>query len=156
MSHDVHLKRAIELSLGNVHHSEGGPFGCVIVRDGKIIAEGVNQVTKLNDPTAHAEIQTIRKACSHLGTFNLIDTILYTSCEPCPMCLSAIYWARIPEIYFCNTKEIASQFGFDDGFIYSELAFPRELRKIKMTKVDIPNGSFAFEKWQTSSNKINY
>lgn len=156
MSHQVFIQRAIELSIGNVNQCEGGPFGCVIVQDGKIIAEGVNEVTKLNDPTAHAEVQAIRKACEKVGNFNLTKAVLYTSCEPCPMCLSAIYWARIPEVYFCNTKETATQFGFDDSFIYEEIAVVPHQRKIKMIQMDVENGSSAFEQWNTSSEKITY
>ncbi len=156
MNHQVFMQRAIELSLGNVNLCEGGPFGCVIVQDGKIVAEGVNEVTKLNDPTAHAEIQAIRKACEKAGNFNLTKAVLYASCEPCPMCLSAIYWARIPEVYFCNTKETATQFGFDDSFIYEEIAVSPHQRKIKMIQMNVENGSTAFEQWNTSSDKISY
>jgi guanine deaminase len=156
MSHENYMKRAIELSLGNVNQVSGGPFGCVIVQNGKIIAEGVNEVTKLSDPTAHAEIQAIRKACSHIGSFNLTKATLYTSCEPCPMCLSAIYWARIPEVYFCNTKETATQYGFDDSFIYDEIAVSFNDRKIKMIQMDVQNAKSAFEQWDTSSDKIIY
>jgi len=150
------MKRAIELSVENVSQCEGGPFGCVIVQNGQIIAEGVNEVTKHNDPTAHAEIQAIRKACKQVNNFNLSNTVLYTSCEPCPMCLSAIYWARIPVVYYCNTKETATQFGFDDTFIYDEIGVPCGERKIKMIQLDIQDGKSAFEKWEASPGKAEY
>ncbi len=156
MSHETFMQRAIELSNENVGLSEGGPFGCVIVQEGKIIAEGVNEVTKLNDPTAHAEVQAIRKACHLTKSFNLSQAVLYTSCEPCPMCLSAIYWAHIAEVYYCNTKEVATQFGFDDTLIYDEISVPCDKRKIKMIQLEVKNGSSAFQRWQNSSGKIEY
>src|SRR5579863_3535871 len=115
------MARAIQLSIDSVRAGEGGPFGAVIVREGKIIAEGVNRVTSSNDPTAHAEVLAIRQACEALGVFELKDCELYTSCEPCPMCLGAIYWARLSQIYFANTAEDAAKIGFDDSFIYNEL-----------------------------------
>jgi guanine deaminase len=156
MNHQEYLCRAIELARHNVVESQGGPFGCIIVQNGKIVSEAVNQVTTLNDPTAHAEIQAIRNACRDLKTFMLQDCILYTSCEPCPMCLSAIYWARIPEVYFCNSKEIAAQYGFDDQFIYDEIGSSSDLRKIKMQKLSTDESTAAFQLWKASAQKILY
>ncbi len=120
------MARAIQLSIDGVKSGRGGPFGAVIVKDNAILAEGFNQVTSTNDPTAHAEVVAIRHACQKLGVFELKDCELYTSCEPCPMCLGAIYWARLARIYFANTAEDAAKIGFDDSFIYSELkaSFP--------------------------------
>src|SRR5499425_2923487 len=127
---DSFMARAIQLSIENVHSGRGGPFGAVIVRGDNIVAEGSNQVTSTNDPTAHAEVLAIRQACAKLGTFELKDCELYTSCEPCPMCLGAIYWARLARIYFANTAEDAAKIGFDDSFIYSELNKPHMQRRI--------------------------
>src|ERR1700737_4143796 len=124
------MARAIQLSLDNIRSGRGGPFGAVVVKDGTIVAEGTNQVTSTNDPTAHAEVLAIREACKKLHVFELLDCELYTSCEPCPMCLGAIYWARISRIYFANTAEDAAGIGFDDSFIYSELKLPHAQRRI--------------------------
>lgn len=118
------MQEAIALSLENVNLSEGGPFGALIVKEGKVIAKGKNQVTANNDPTAHAEMVAIRQACQKLKTFQLRECELYTSCEPCPMCLGAIYWARLDRVYYANTQEDAAQIGFDDRFIYEELKLP--------------------------------
>ena len=128
------MKRAIELSIQNIKNN-GGPFGCIIVKENKIIAEGVNRVTFNNDPTAHAEIIAIRNACKKLNTFNLEKCELYTSCEPCPMCLSAIYWSHIDKIYYGNSRLDASKIGFDDDFIYNELNKDLSSRKIQMKQI---------------------
>ncbi len=156
MKHQDFLKRAVELSLQNVTSSQGGPFGCVIVKDGSIIAEASNQVTTLNDPTAHAEIMAIRNACKALNTFSLDGCTIYTSCEPCPMCLSAAYWARVSAVYFCNSKETAKQYGFDDELIYKEISHPCDKRRIKMSYIPIHNECEAFKAWESSPLKIPY
>src|ERR1700744_5882962 len=119
-THEEFMREAIRLSQEGVRAGRGGPFGCVVVQRGKIVGRGNNQVTSTNDPTAHAEVTAIRAACRQLGTFQLTDCELYTSCEPCPMCLSAIYWARIPEVYYGNTRGDAAAIGFDDAFIYDQ------------------------------------
>ena len=150
------MARAIQLSIENVHSSNGGPFGAVIVRESKIIAENVNRVTATNDPTAHAEVLAIRQACTKLGVFELLDCELYTSCEPCPMCLGAIYWARISRIYFANTAEDAAGIGFDDSFIYSELKLPHTQRKIPTRQMMREEALAAFRVWAEKPNKIAY
>ncbi|HTG30204.1 MAG TPA: nucleoside deaminase [Methylomirabilota bacterium] len=150
------MTRAIQLSIENVHSNNGGPFGAVIVRDGKIIAENVNRVTSTNDPTAHAEVLAIRQACTKLGVFELLDCELYTSCEPCPMCLGAIYWARISRIYFANTAEDAAGIGFDDAFIYSELKLPHTQHKIPTRQMMREEALAAFRAWSEKLDKIVY
>jgi guanine deaminase len=149
------MARAIQLSLENVA-AGGGPFGAVIVREGKILAEGVNHVTSTNDPTAHAEVVAIRKACAHLGVFTLKDCEIYTSCEPCPMCLGAIYWAHLSQVYFGNLATDASAIGFDDSFIYREFAQSRPQRSIPMTQVMRDQALAAFTAWKEKPNKIVY
>ena len=149
------MKRAIELSNKSINEG-GGPFGCVIVKKGKIIAEGNNQVTKNNDPTAHAEIITIRKACSKLKTFNLSGLKLFTSCEPCPMCLSAIYWSHIDQIYYGNTRFDAAKIGFDDNFIYDELTINLDKRKIPIKQISKNEAIVAFKKWELKIDKVTY
>jgi guanine deaminase len=149
------MARAIQLSLDNVA-SGGGPFGAVIVRNGSIVAEGVNHVTSTNDPTAHAEVVAIRNACAQLGTFTLHDCKIYTSCEPCPMCLGAIYWARLSHIYFGNAAADASAIGFDDSFIYREFAQPFGERSIPMTQMMQAPALSAFHAWKEKPNKISY
>lgn len=150
------MKCAILLSHENVTKVRGGPFGCVIVRKNKIIAEGTNSVTKNNDPTAHAEIVAIRRACQKLKTFHLEDCVLYTSCEPCPMCLATIYWARIKTVYFANTQKDAQRIGFDDKWIYQELAKPIAKRKIKMKTLMRDEAKIAFAAWKKTEKKIPY
>jgi guanine deaminase len=129
------MARAIQLSIENVHSGRGGPFGAVIVKDGNMIAEGANQVTSRKDPTAHAEILSIRAACAKLGVFELHGCEIYTSCEPCPMCLGAIYWARLSRIYFACVAADASRVGFDDSLIYREIAQPLTHRTIPMVQI---------------------
>ena len=150
-----YMLRAIELSLKSVENN-GGPFGCVIVKNNSIIAEGSNEVTKNNDPTAHGEIVTIRKACKSLNTFNLKGTEMFTSCEPCPMCLSAIYWSHIDKIYYGNTRKDASKIGFDDNFIYDELKLDLGQRKIKLIQINQKEAKEAFNKWSLKLDKIEY
>ena len=149
------MLRAIDLSLKSVN-SDGGPFGCVIVKNNSIIAEGSNQVTKNNDPTAHAEIVTIRNACKKLNSFDLKDTQIYTSCEPCPMCLSAIYWAHIEKIYYGNTRIDAAKIGFNDNFIYEELILDIKNRKIPLEQINQKEAKIAFKEWELKPDKIDY
>ena len=149
------MRRAIELSEESVRNG-GGPFGAVIVRDGEIVAEGSNCVTIDNDPTAHAEVNTIRKACKKLGTFNLSGCEIYTSCEPCPMCLGAIYWAHLDKIYYGNNKDDAAKVGFDDAFIYEELDLKPADRK-KPSEVMLADEAIeAFRMWEQKMDKTEY
>lgn len=150
------MARAIQLSIDNVVSGHGGPFGAVVVKNGRIIAEGVNDVTSSKDPTAHAEVVAIRRACAELQVFELDDCEIYTSCEPCPMCLGAIYWARIARIYFANLAEDASKIGFDDSFIYHEFGRPFPLRSIPMVQMMREEALAAFRAWQQKPNKIPY
>ena len=150
------MARAIQLSIENVQSGRGGPFGAVIVREGAIVAESSNQVTATNDPTAHAEVLAIRAACKVLGTFELESCEIYTSCEPCPMCLGAIYWARLSRVYFANAGADASRVGFDDSFIYSEIAQPVSRRKIPMIQMMRDQALAAFRAWENKPNKIEY
>ena len=149
------MRKAIKLSIDNVTNG-GGPFGAVIAKDGEIIATGVNRVTTLCDPTAHAEVSAIREACRKLGTFDLSGCEIYTSCEPCPMCLGAIYWAHIDKIYYGNSKYDAAEAGFDDSFIYEELALPREKRKKAMTELLPEEAIAAFDLWRNTTDKTEY
>ena len=152
----VFMARAIQLSLENVRSGRGGPFGCVVVKDGKVVAEGVNQVTVMNDPTAHAEVLAIRQACQKLHCFELRGCDLYTSCEPCPMCLGAIYWARIGKVYFGNLAEDAAKIGFDDSAIYGELTQPHLEREIPMIQMMREEALAAFRAWEENPGKIPY
>ena len=149
------MQRAIALSINSVN-TAGGPFGCVIVKENKIIAEGSNKVTSSNDPTAHAEVVAIREACKKLNTFNLVGCDLYTSCEPCPMCLSAIYWSHIDNIYYANTREDAKKIEFDDSFIYLEISKKIEERNIPMKQLLRKEALEAFELWEKKGDKIKY
>ncbi len=150
------MARAIQLSLENVRSGRGGPFGAVIVKDGHIIAEGVNQVTSTNDPTAHAEVLAIRQACQKLGFFELKECQIYTSCEPCPMCLGAIYWARLACIYFGNVAADAARVGFDDSFIYREIAQSHAQRGIPMIPMMRDEALAAFRAWEETPHKTAY
>ena len=150
------LERAIELAGTGVKEGKGGPFGCVIVHNNEIVGEGSNEVTSSNDPTAHAEVVAIRNACAKLGTYQLNDCVIYTSCEPCPMCLGAIYWARPSKIYYANTKEDAAAIEFDDHFIYSEMELPVEKRKLPTFQLLRDEALEAFERWKKSTVKIRY
>ena len=149
------MERAIELSIQSVK-SGGGPFGSVIVKNNKIISEGMNRVTKSNDPTAHGEIVAIRNACKNLGDFSLKGCELYTSCEPCPLCLQAIYWSRIDKVYYANTRNDAQKIDFDDSFIYSEIMKKIEQRKIPMKQQLRDKALEAFRLWQRTENKVKY
>ena len=149
------MSRAIELSIESVNNGTG-PFGAVIVKNEKIIAEGSNKVTSTNDPTAHGEIVAIREACKQLNNFSLSGCELYSSCEPCPLCLSAIYWARINKIYYANTREDARKIDFDDSFIYSEIKKNIDERKIPMTQMMRDEALKAFELWDTKKDKVKY
>ncbi|MBC7467494.1 MAG: nucleoside deaminase [Bdellovibrio sp.] len=150
------LKKSIDLSRTNMSKNMGGPFGAVITKDGKVIAEGSNQVTSTNDPTAHAEMVAIRNACKTLNTFDLAGCEIYSSCEPCPMCLSAIYWARLDKIYFANSRQDAADIGFDDDFIYQEIPKPLESRKLACVHVSSPEANAVFKEWMKKVDKIEY
>jgi guanine deaminase len=150
------MSRAIHLSIENVLSGRGGPFGAVIVRDSRIVAEGVNRVTSTNDPTAHAEVVAIREACGKLGFFELKGCELYASCEPCPMCLGAIYWARLARIYFGAFAADASRIGFDDSAIYHEFARPHSERSVPMAQMMREQALTAFRAWNEKSDKIPY
>lgn len=149
------MQKAIDLSLESVA-SEGGPFGAVIVKDGEIVAAESNHVTQYNDPTAHAEVSAIRAACKKLDTFDLSGCEIYTSCEPCPMCLGAIYWAHINKVYYANTREDARNVGFDDNLIYDEIARNLDNRKIPFEQLSRNEALKAFEEWEKLENKIDY
>ena len=149
------MRRAIELAQNGVD-SNGGPFGCVIARDGTIVGEGVNQVTSTNDPTAHAEVVAIRDACKNLDSFQLDGCVVYTSCEPCPMCLGAIYWARPAKVYYAATRNDAAAAGFDDDFIYHEILVDHSTRKIPFEKIDEEDALNVFVKWNAKPDKIHY
>jgi guanine deaminase len=150
------MREAIRLSIQMMRRGKGGPFGAVVVRNGKVVGRGSNQVTSTNDPTAHAEILAIREACKRLKTFQLEDCELYTSCEPCPMCLSAIYWARLGNVFYANTRQDAARIDFDDEFIYREVALPIGKRKLKMKQLLREEALAAFAEWQQKTDKILY
>lgn len=154
--HEKFMAEAIRYSEENVKTGLGGPFGAVVVRDGEIIAGSGNRVTSSNDPTAHAEVSAIRLACKALNTFDLSGCVIYTSCEPCPMCLSAIYWARIDKVYFGNTKVDAAEVGFDDKFIYDELDKPVEARSLPVVQLMRDEALGAFNLWSESQSRIEY
>ncbi|RGK99501.1 nucleoside deaminase [Prevotella disiens] len=155
MTNEELMRRAIKLSENSVRNG-GGPFGAVIAKDGEIIAEGSNRVTIDNDPTAHAEVCTIRKACEKLGTFDLKGCVIYTSCEPCPMCFGAIYWAHLEKIYYANDRKDAGKIGFDDDFIYEEIAIEPQYRK-KPSEIILQNEAInAFKMWTLKDDKSEY
>lgn len=156
MNNHIFMQTAVALSKEAIESGKGGPFGCVIVKDGKVIGEGHNAVTSTNDPTAHAEIVAIRAACNYLKSFQLTDCEIFTSCEPCPMCLGAIYWARPKAVYYANTKTEAAKAGFDDGFIYDEIAKPLSQRSIPMIQLPEATAIEAFEQWLIKNNKKVY
>jgi guanine deaminase len=153
---DALMQAAIDLALENVRSGRGGPFGAVVVKDGKIVASGVNQVTASNDPTAHAEIVAIRAACAALGSFQLDGCDLYTSCEPCPMCLGAIYWARPARVFFGARASDAAAAGFDDQFIYEQIAKPQVGRRIPFLPLMRDEALEIFRAWQASPNRVDY
>lgn len=155
--HEKFMRMAIELSEYNIKQGMGGPFGAVIVKDGVVIAGSANKVIPENDPTAHAEVSAIRLACTALGTYNLSGCEIYTSCEPCPMCLGAIYWARLDKIYYANTKADAADIGFDDHFIYNEIACNMEDRKLPFVQLLRDEALPVFKQWGTTGfNNIHY
>jgi guanine deaminase len=155
-SENEFMELAIRLATENVLSGAGGPFGAVIVKDGKIVSTGVNTVTAVNDPTAHAEVNAIRQACQALGSFQLPGCVLYTSCEPCPMCLGAIYWVRLDSMFFGNTCHDAAEVGFDDSFIYEELRVPTGQRKLPMVRLLPDKAIESFRAWQEHQTKITY
>lgn len=154
--HIKFIKEAIALAENNSKANGGGPFGAVIVKDGKVVASTSNSVTVDNDPTAHAEVNAIRQACKHLGTFDLSGCVLYTSCEPCPMCLSASYWARLDKIYYAASASDAADAGFDDAFIYKELALPIADRSVPMLRIAEKEGRVPFDNWIKNEIKVKY
>ncbi len=156
MSHENFMREAIKLADESMQSGRGGPFGCVIVRSGQIVGRGSNRVTSTYDPTAHAEVTAIRDACRRLKTFQLDDCELYTSCEPCPMCLSAIYWARFRKVYFGNTRQDAARIEFDDEFLYREVALPIAKRKIPMKQLLRGEALTAFKEWAGKVDKVRY
>jgi guanine deaminase len=150
------MERAIALSIENVRSGSGGPFAALVVRGESILAIGTNQVTKLKDPTAHGEIVAIRAACQAIGSFQLIDCDLYTTCEPCPMCMGAIYWARLAKVYYANTRDDAAGIGFDDSFIYDQIGLRPGERKIPMVQLMREQALGAFRQWERSPVKVKY
>ena len=150
------MRKAIKLARKGMNKNAGGPFGAIVVKDGKIISKGYNKVTSKNDPTAHAEVVAIRKACKKLGTFQLDDCTIYTSCEPCPMCLGAIYWAHIDKVFYGNNKADARNIGFDDSFIYDELDIPINKRKIEFVQLLPDEAIKAFKSWNDMDDKVKY
>lgn len=154
--HNYFMSRAIELAAENAGSVTGGPFGAVIVKDGEIVAAQSNKVTVDIDPTAHAEVNAIREACKVLGTFDLSGCVLYSSCEPCPMCLSAAYWAHIDKIYYAADRYDAAKVGFDDEFIYKELSLPISARRLGLEQIMPEDGLIPFVKWSENNEKIHY
>ena len=150
------MREAIRLSRQKMRANQGGPFGAIVVRNGKIVGRGWNQVTSTNDPTAHAEVTAIRDACKKLKRFHLEDCELYTSCEPCPMCLGAVYWARLKTIYYANTRKDAAKIQFDDNFIYREIGLPIPSRKIPMKPLLRKEALEVFKEWANKTDKIRY
>ncbi len=156
MTHNPFMRRAIDLALEKMRQNGDGPFGAVVVRDDEIIAEGWNQVTATNDPSAHAEMVAIRQACARLGRFELTDCDLYANCEPCPMCLGAVYWTRLRRIYYCSTRADAARIGFDDDFIYDEIALPPERRTIPAVQLADDMAELVFGEWAANRDKREY
>lgn len=150
------MREAIRISIEQMRANQGGPFGAVVVRNGEIVGRGWNQVTSANDPTAHAEVTAIRDACRNLKTFQLSDCELYTSCEPCPMCLAATYWARLKKVYYGNTRNDAAEIGFDDDFIYREIGLPLKDRSVVLEQCCASEAKAAFEEWKNKADKIVY
>jgi tRNA(Arg) A34 adenosine deaminase TadA len=150
------MREAIRLSREGMEKNEGGPFGCIVVKEGKIVGRGNNKVSSSNDPTAHAEVTAIRDACRNLGTFQLSGCDIYTSCEPCPMCLGAIYWARPDRVFFANTRHDAAAIGFDDSMIYEEMALDMALRKIPLRSLCREEALDVFRAWKEKDDKTLY
>jgi len=156
MQHNEFMLTAIQQALHGIENKEGGPFGAIVVKNGQIVGRGNNRVTSTNDPTAHAEVVAIRDACHNLNSFQLDGCTLYTSCEPCPMCLGAIYWARPEKVYYGCTREDAANIGFDDDFIYSEIALPIGQRQIHLTQLLHEEALTVFAKWQEKQDRTGY
>jgi guanine deaminase len=155
-THEEFMSEAVKAALKGMGNNEGGPFGCIVVKDGKIVGLGNNKVTSTNDPTAHAEVTAIRDACKNLGSFQLHGCIVYTSCEPCPMCLGAIYWARPDKVYYGSNQEDAANIGFDDAFIYKEIPLPYEERSIPFEQIGRDIALEPFNKWVEKQDKTQY
>lgn len=156
MTHEDYMKEAFKEAFQGMRNNEGGPFGAVVVINGKIIGRGHNIVTSSNDPTAHAEVVAIRNACQTLGVFHLPEATIYATSEPCPMCLSAIYWANIKNVFYCTDKFQVEKIGFSDKFIYDEFALPKEQRSLNIDKIDLSEGNDLFYEWMTKIDKTNY
>ena len=156
MDHAGFMRRAIELSREKMEDGEGGPFGAVVVLDGRIVGEGWNQVTSHNDPTSHAEVVAIRDACRTLGTFCLEGAAIYCSCEPCPMCLGAVYWARISRLYYANTSQDAAHIGFDDAELYRELSLPHAERYVPAERMLADEAFKVFDEWRAKTDRVEY
>ncbi len=156
MTHEDYMKEAFKEAFQGMRNNEGGPFGAVVVINGKIIGRGHNIVTSSNDPTAHAEVVAIRNACQTLGVFHLPEATIYATSEPCPMCLSAIYWANIKNVFYCTDKFQVEKIGFSDKFIYDEFALPKEQRSLYIDKIDLSEGNDLFYEWMTKIDKTNY
>ena len=154
--HADFIREAIRMATENVESGQGGPFGALVVKDGQVIGRGVNRVTGNNDPSAHAEVEAMRDACQNIGHYWLKDAVIYASCEPCPMCLGAIYWARIKTIYFAADNKDASRAGFDDSFIYREFALPREDRSVRSVQLKDSERNQPFDHWIRMENKASY
>ncbi|HEY3761884.1 MAG TPA: nucleoside deaminase [Verrucomicrobiae bacterium] len=156
MNHSKFMREAIRLSRLHMRRDDGGPFGAIITRANKIVGRGWNRVTSANDPTAHAEVSAIRDACQKLKTFHLEDCAIYINCEPCPMCLAAIYWTRLDKIFYANTRKDAAQIQFDDDLIYREISLPISRRKISMKQLPRPEALKVFAEWQSKVDKVRY
>lgn len=156
MSRNTFMKQAIELAIQNVREGKGGPFAALVIKDGTVIGKGTNLVTSVNDPTAHAEIVAIREACKVLGDFQLNGCEIYTTCEPCPMCMGAIYWARPERVFYACTRDDAGKIGFSDAFIYDQLLLPPEKRSIPMEQLMQEDALTAFREWEQTENKTLY
>jgi tRNA(Arg) A34 adenosine deaminase TadA len=153
---DCFMQMAVDLSRDGMKSGKGGPFGCVVVKNGRVVGQGSNEVLLTNDPTAHAEVVAIRDACKNLGTFQLDGCEIFASCEPCPMCMGAIYWARPDRVYFANTKTDAAEIGFDDKFIYEEIELPLSDRKIPFEQLAVAEAKKVFIEWKNMNNKTLY
>jgi guanine deaminase len=153
---ESHMREAIRLSFETMRNNSGGPFGAVVVKDGKIIARGFNKVVLTNDPTAHAEVVAIREACRELNDFQLTGCDIYTSCEPCPMCMAAIYWARPDRVFYANSKVDAANIGFDDAYIYEQLELPYDARQIPLKRMMEKEAIRAFDEWAAKPDKVQY
>jgi len=156
MNSESHMRRAIALSRERMLAGDGGPFGAVVVRGNAVVAEGWNQVVSRNDPTAHAEVVAIRRACEALGRFELRDCEIFTSCEPCPMCLAAIYWARLDRVWYAANRTDAAAAGFDDAYMYEQIALPPARRSLRMTRLLAAEAAAAFEEWARKEDKVPY